>query len=187
MRFIKLVCLSLLLLWSAPSSVESRQDHIAVAMRSLGKTESKGPNRSPEIDSWARRYRVPLGVSYCALYTSNALDSSEAAILTPTYRGAWAQGFRKGRKVWTAAQVLEGRYKPKRGDVVIWQRGGTIYGHVGFVLSWDRARGTTIEGNTSCGAGSDWNGDGICIKSRKISLGASFRIVAFVDVTYVRK
>ena len=84
-----------------------------------------------------------------------------------------------------ASRVLLGQKVPKGGDLIIWRKGNTIFGHIGFVLTWDGACGTTIEANTSDGAyGSQSNGDGVYVRERCIQPGNYFRIVSFTPVTY---
>jgi hypothetical protein len=84
-----------------------------------------------------------------------------------------------------ASQVLIGQKRPEPGDIIVWKKGNTIFGHAGIVLEWDGACGKTIEANTSSGVyGSQADGDGVWIRERCIEPGNYFRIVSFTPVTY---
>ena len=86
----------------------------------------------------------------------------------------------------SAAKVLRGEVTIPDGSIVIWKRGTTPSGHVGFTtLPWRGAEGYTIEANTSPGNnGSQYNGDGIFQRHRSIAPGAAFRITHFTIVKY---
>jgi len=84
-----------------------------------------------------------------------------------------------------ASQVLIGQKRPEPGDIVVWRKGNTIFGHAGIVLEWNGACGKTIEANTSSGVyGSQADGDGVWIRERCIEPGNYFRIVSFTPVMY---
>jgi hypothetical protein len=72
------------------------------------------------------------------------------------------------------------------GTLIGWQRGNTIFGHLGIVKEWNGRCGTTIEGNTSApnSGGSQFNGGGVHTKERCIEPLAHFRITWFTPVTY---
>lgn len=152
--------------------------HLRVALAFVGLRETTGPNRSPEIDRWNRFAGAPLGSSYCAAFVSWCLH--EANVKAPRLKTAWAKNFVVKGRSRTATDVAAGRYQPQPGDIIIWTRG--TGGHVGFCQSWSGQSGRTVEANTSPGAGSQWNGDGVYERSRSLSPFSHFRIVAFTPV-----
>jgi hypothetical protein len=80
-------------------------------------------------------------------------------------------------------EVLRGGYHPKAGDIIIWARGSSIQGHAGFVLQdWKGISGWTLEANTSAGKGSQYDGNGVFKRWRKIEPYAYFRILGFIEV-----
>ncbi len=108
-----------------------------------------------------------------------------AHAVTPTYRGGLAINYH-GRESLTARDVVRGRGDVRIGDVVIWQHGEGIRGHVGIVERVvDRWTIVTIEANTSPGPhGSQDDGDGIWRRLRRIELYNFFRIRWFTHVSY---
>lgn len=82
------------------------------------------------------------------------------------------------KQTFTAYDVVMGRQQIKKGDILIWQKGTTIYGHTGFASDdWDGTTGKTIEANTSPGTGGNQsNGDGVYQRKRTIEVYSYFRI-----------
>lgn len=81
----------------------------------------------------------------------------------------------------TAYDVVMGKKKVLKGDIAIWQKGTTIYGHSGLVeYDWDGTKGKTIEANTSSSnTGSQSEGEGVYEKHRRIEVYSYFRIKWF--------
>lgn len=172
----------LLLLAVAFSQLSSfGNKHLDTALKYSWVREVK-PNRSPQIDYWNKHVGNPLGASYCGAFAGNAIKVCSA----PKVKSGLAQNYyRKAPDSlrFSAGDVLKGKQKVKAGDLVIWARGSTIYGHIAIALyDWDGAQGWTIEGNTSAGAGSQYDGDGVFIRYRKIQPYSYFRIIGFVRV-----
>lgn len=164
-----------MLLLSAPLSL-GRLSYLDSARKYLYVREIK-PNRSKEIDKWNNLVGAPLGSSYCAAFVGsmlklNNIDNPRASALARNY-------YTNGYKRFTAGDVLLGRVQIKEGDIIVWARGNTINGHVGFAnKDWIKDKGETIEANTSSGAkGSQYNGDGVFIRQRKIEPYSFFRII----------
>ncbi len=179
MLLLFLVCAASWPLASLPTERPVRTRVIETARKYVGTTERGGPNRGPEVDRWNRAVGAPLGSPWCGAYTSGVL--TEAGAREPRVRTALAKGF-VTKASFSASSVLVGRYKPKPGDVVVWTRRSG--GHVGFI---EQARSpdtfVTIEGNTSSGKrGSQWNGDGVYRRTRRIEPYNAFRIIAFTPV-----
>lgn len=135
-------------------------------------------NRSPYIDQWNRSAGVPPGSYYCASFVSWCLK--EARVRFPKKNTASSRAFIVPGRSYTTQQILLGVYRPKAGDILVWVRQGG--GHIGFVIGWDKATGTTIEANTSSGKGSQANGDGVYRRTRRIEPFSAFRITHFTVV-----
>lgn len=166
------------LLWAADPP------HLHVARGFVGMTERGGANRGVWIDYWARRYGVPIGSSWCALFTWATADSA-GAILPRAFGLATAKRWRV-KDSHSAKDVLLGRYRPSPGDYIGWTHGNTWRGHAGWVDRWNGASGWTIEGNTSNGAqGSQHNGDGVYRRRRTIDPHAFFRVEFFTPIKYL--
>ncbi len=139
-------------------------------------------NRSVEIDTWNRYVGNPLGASYCGAFVGYSIQKCTA----PKVRSGLARNYyykAHDSLRYSAGEVLRGKKQVKAGDLIIWSRGSTIYGHVGIALyDWNGRSGWTIEGNTSSGRGSQYDGDGVFIRWRTIQPNAYFRIIGFVRV-----
>jgi hypothetical protein len=133
----------------------------------------KPDNRSADIDRWNRYVGNPLGSPYCAAFASSMIKQphikSGAAVRLITKNAIKSDDVLKGVKV-------------EPGWVVIWRKGNSFNGHAGIVVQWDRKSGTTIEGNTSAGKGSQSNGDGVFERQRKIEPFNYFRITHFTPI-----
>jgi len=142
----------------------------------------KKPNRSPEIDKWNRNVGNPLGASYCGAFGYSMMKGCKH----PAVRSGLARNYyTKSTYRFTAEDVLRGKAHVKKGDIIIWRRGSTVYGHFAFALKdWKGTSGWTIEGNTSSGRGSQYDGDGVFIRWRTIQPYNFFRIMGFVRVLY---
>ena len=181
MRFSFLVfALSLLLL----SSTVSGQKHLQIAQTYIGTKEATGHNDGEPVESFLRSVGRHKGDSWCAAFVSYCLTVANAK--QPMIRSGLAREFKRGNGMIKAVDVLRGTRKVDKGFIVGWEKGETISGHIGFVLTkWNKQNGTTIEGNTSSGErGSQADGDGVYIRSRSIQPANYFRICWFVPVGY---
>lgn len=168
----------LLLLVSETAFAQAPQ--VDTALRYVGMRETLGSNRSPVIDAWNRALGVPLGSPYCATGLSYWLTAANVRV--PSMRSARARSFVTSKAI-DASRVLRGEVRILRGDIIIWKR--SQGGHIGVAESdWTGARGRAVEANTSSGRiGSQWNGDGIWIRDRRITPLSSFRITHIIKVT----
>lgn len=84
-----------------------------------------------------------------------------------------------------AQRVLAGVERIRKGDILIFTRAGGG-GHIEIAAQdWKGLEGPSIGGNTSSGRkGSQWNGDGVYVRWRKIVPYATFRIVYIVRPRY---
>lgn len=174
-----LIIISLL----ACCSSAAAQPHADTAAAYIG-TFEWGTNAGPDVERFLASVGLPVGNPWCAAFASYCLDAARPEPSAPHTRSGLASRFiaRSSNK---ASDVLYGRYAPERGDLVIWRRGNTIYGHIGIVDDWDGACGYVIEGNTSSGIyGSQRDGDGVHRRYRCIEPGNYFRIVSFTRVVY---
>jgi len=133
----------------------------------------KPDNRSTDIDRWNKYVRNPLGASYCAAFASSMVND-------PKLKSGAAIRLIKKNSI-KSDDVLKGK-KIEPGWIVIWRKGNSPFGHAGIVVSWDRKSGTTIEGNTSAGKGSQSNGNGVFERQRKIEPFNYFRITHFTPI-----
>ena len=174
----------MLSLWLLPLHSLSQQIplHLQIAISYIGTTEATGHNDGPEIEHIIKKMGGAKGASYCAYFVAFCIDS--AKVKTPTVRSGMARGYIRKNSI-PANDVLIGKTQIPAGTIVIFRKGETPYGHVGFTYRWYKQYGTTVEGNTSLGIkGSQSNGDGIYARKRKIEPLNYFRITNFTLVTY---
>lgn len=142
----------------------------------------KGPNRSPDIDRWNKFVGNALGSSYCGAFAGYCKNQGGGKwkFLSGLAQAYFTHAPKNMRH--TALEVIQGKYKPVEGDMIIWGKGNTFYGHIGFVnVDWVGISGFTIEANTSSGeSGSQANGDGVFIRRRTIYRYQYFRIIGFI-------
>lgn len=174
--------LLLLLLLPVSASLSQEPKHLQIANTFVGTVEKTGHNDGPVIEHIIKKMGGAKGSSYCAYFVSYCLDS--ARVKTPTVRSGLARSFRRKNSI-PARDVLIGKVKIPPGTIIVWEKGETINGHTGFVKTWGKRYGTTVEGNTSPGtSGSQANGDGIWFRKRSIEPANYFRITSFTLVTY---
>jgi len=187
----------------APARPEAGELAVGIAAGYVGTDEKGGANRGPEVEAFQRAVGIPSGSAWCAAFVGFVLGEAERQSgrrVVPAVRIGVATAY-LGRESVRAQDVLRGVARPPVGSLVVWRRGATWRGHVGFVLGdpgsspgqardvegagWSGRCGRTIEGNTSSGsAGSQADGDGVWERVRCIQPGAYFRIVAFTPVRY---
>lgn len=150
-------------------------DPVAVANTHIASRETHGPNRSPVIDRWNRAVSIPLGSPYCASACSAWL--TESGCEHTRIRSGWSRAFVQDPRAVSASKVLRGEVNVEKGDIIVWKRKGG--GHIGIAAEdWEGSEGATIEANTSPpkGKGSQWDGDGVWRRWRKITPFGSYRI-----------
>ena len=149
-----------------------------IARAFVGHRET-APNRSPWVDYWNRRVGAPLGSPWCAAFVAFVLDS--ARVSYPTVRSAAARAYITARSV-PASMALSAA---RRGWLVIWRRGSSGWqGHIGILVRSTAERFTTIEGNTALRAGTEWDGDGVALRTRewRTALVGAFRVTHITPV-----
>ena len=73
----------------------------------------------------------------------------------------------------------------RRGWLVIWRRGSSGWqGHIGILVRSIAERFTTIEGNTALQSGTEWDGDGVALRTRewRTALVGAFRVTHVTPV-----
>ena len=155
--------------------------HIKIAQSYIGTTELTGHNDGVNVEKFLRSVGLSKGNPWCAAFVSNCLI--EAGVREPSIRTALARKFITKQSI-KASDVLIGKVNIKPGTIVVWQKGNTVFGHVGFIEKQiDKQNFITIEGNTSSGIkGSQSDGDGVYRRSRAIQPANYFRITAFTLV-----
>lgn len=125
------------------------------------------PNRSPEIDTYNRNVKAPLGSKWCASFVSYNLTYFGI----PNPNSAWSPSFSAAKDViWKPK--MKTALTPDTGDVVSYYNAKLkrVY-HVGVFGYFDK-NGVPIvyEGNTSGGFGGvDNDGDGVYKKKRDLN------------------
>lgn len=156
--------------------------HLEIA-RGFNGTQEKGNNRGYWIDRFNRPYHN-IGGPYCATGVAFWLDSAGAIYPKGS---ALARNYKK-KDSKSALDVLYNRAKVNVGDIIVWQRGATIYGHAGIAdTGWTNKKGLTVQANTGppkAKGSAQWNGSGVYIKMAAIEPYNYFRIIAFTPVRY---
>lgn len=145
-------------------------------------TKEIGKNRGEFIDKFNNFTKVPLGSPYCASFVSYVIDSVGKLIpLKNKVKSALAMKLRN-KNTYSAKDVLNGKRYPQEGEVIVWQKGKSIFGHAGIVTKdWTKNNGQTIQANTNKSRESR-DGNGIYVKNAKIQPFNYFRIVAFTPI-----
>jgi len=130
-----------------------------------------GKNRGKQVDIFNKNVGNPLGSDWCGAFVAYCLDAVNSEFKVRS--GLARHYYTKAEKTYSAGEVLRGKRQVEFGDMVIWARGKTIFGHVAFALNWEGKRGTTIEGNTD---------KGVAVKNRVIYPYSYFRIIGFAEV-----
>lgn len=143
--------------------------------------KEQGNNGGYWVTRFLRSVGLKPGNPWCAAFVSFCLDS--AKVKTLKTRSGLARHFISKNKTIKASKVSFENMELPQGTVVIWRRGTTMFGHVGFTDNWKGVSGTTIEGNTTSGKkGSQWNGGGVWSRKRTINPYNYFRITDFAPL-----
>lgn len=168
---------SLPLLSASPTVNVDGQNVRQIAYGFVGVKE-EGNNGGFWVTKFLKSVGLKPGNPWCAAFVSYCLDSAKIRSLKT--RSGLARHFITKNKTIKATKVATQNMKLPQGTVVVWRRGTTMSGHVGFVDQWIGKSGTTIEGNTTSGkGGSQWNGGGVWHRKRTINPYDHFRITDF--------
>jgi hypothetical protein len=160
--------------------------HLDTAISYIGTVELTNHNDGPIVEKFLRIVGRKKGDSWCAAFVSYCLKAAEVSY--PGIRSGLARSFRLKNSI-RAREVLTGKQKIFPGTIIVWEKGNTVFGHVGFVEKWFKQNGVTIEGNT-CRNGAcpvftkddQSNFEGVFRKKRSIEPGNYFRITCFTQV-----
>lgn len=170
--------ISSLPLSASQTANESDGERVRNIAKGFVGTREIGNNGGPWVTRFLKSVGLRPGNPWCAAFVSFCLDS--AKIKTLKTRSGLARHFISKNKTIRATKVIQSNMELPPGTVVVWRRGTTTFGHVGFVDTWKGKSGTTIEGNTSSGrSGSQWNGGGVWNRTRTINPYNHFRITDF--------
>lgn len=158
--------------------------HLDTAKFYLGTKELTGKNDGEAVERFLKSVGRKKGDAWCAAFASYTLIAAKN-VKEPTVRSGLARSFVTKKSI-KAADVLRKIKTIPVGSLVIWRKGTSISGHIGILRDdWAGEKGKTIEGNTSSGAaGSQYDGDGVFARTRKIEPANYFRITDFTLVTY---
>jgi hypothetical protein len=164
--------------------LEESPPHLTLADSFIGTTELTGNNDGLEVEQFLESVGLAKGNPYCAAFVSYILDETPG-VEQPTTRSGLASHFIMANSI-EAREVLRGTTSVPDGTLVIWQKGNTIFGHVGFVAEQSEQNlFTTIEANTRSGVyGNQRDGDGVWQRTRSIQPANYFRITNFTKVMY---
>ena len=175
MRYSYLLCVICFLLclnnvtYASPAHLDTARNYVG--------TKEIVNNGGYQVEQFLKSVGLQKGFSWCAAFVSYCLDKAKNKF---QIRSALARKFITSKSI-PAIKVLQRRVSIPKGSLVIWEKGKTINGHIGFVnKDWCGKSGETIEGNTSPSSkGSQENGDGVYIKNREIQPYSYFRITHF--------
>ena len=159
--------------------------HLKYAINYLGYQEQK--NNSGDFVDWlleSCNIKAGSHASWCSGFVSKMMDL--ANVISPSKRTALANGYRSKQSI-KARDVKYGSAKLKQNTwyLVIWQKGTTSFGHIGFLLIHNNKFYYVIEGNGSSGnKGDQSNGGMVVLRSRQIEPNAYFRITWFTEIKY---
>lgn len=172
--FLSVVCSSL----SAQSSVHKADSVIKIAR------QEKGVSVKTHKSYIIKNYLKPVGINsyanWCAAFVSYCLRKVEVSF--KINRAAVARQYITKSSI-KAEYVLMGATVIPKAALVIWGKGDTWQGHIGFTTKeWSGKSGYTIEGNTS--SNSTRSGGNVEEKKRTIQPFAYFRITHFTVPLY---
>lgn len=146
-----------------PCSDSLRVRALAWAEREVGVTEATGHNDGERVEFYLRHVGLGKGYPYCAAFVVTAADETRVREPLPIKRTALAYGIFLDAK----ARGVLSKLGPQRGDILTWHFTNKPQGHTGFVDSVGRGGNiTTIEANTSAGAGDQRDGGGVYRRHR---------------------
>jgi len=155
--------------------------YLDTAFSYIGIKEATGHNDGVEVERFLKSVGRKKGDSGCAAFVSYCLTVTNHPF---PVRSGLARSFVTKKSI-LATKVLQGQKQVETGDLIIWQNGNTISGHIGFVILVKDKKYITIEGNTSSGQkGAQADGDGVYIKTRTIQPYNYFRVKWFTRINY---
>lgn len=162
-----------------PQSGGATDAFLAQVLQIAAAEEQKGvrevpvnSNRGPEVDAYARRAGVPLGLAWCCSFVYWCFDEAAkaSARANPMFKTAgclahWNNAGRHGARCIAAADAVANPSVVQPGMVFVMDYGRGL-GHTGLVESVGGGYISTIEGNTD--ASKTREGGGVYRLARKI-------------------
>ncbi len=163
-----------------PQPLDTTVLHVQIARANIGVP----PKDS--VNVWLSFVGLPSNNPWCAAAQSAWLH--QAGVKSPLLKTGLARNYifktNKNSRI-SAGRVLAGIETVPKGSLVVFQRGNTIFGHIGTsTVEWTGADGIYISGNTSPPGGAEASGGGVWEKPIKINPNSYMRITDFVIVTY---
>jgi hypothetical protein len=118
------------------------------ARKEIGKGETTGDNKGPDVMRYHAITGAPSGASWCASFVSFCFhEGNPGAMPYKATAGARETLKRFKDKGWTYTASVNS--PPEPGDILVFWRGSKTgwMGHIGIVESYDNGIVTTIEGN----------------------------------------
>lgn len=153
--------------------------HIDTSMCYVGVSDN-GNNTGYWVELWQNNVGITRGSAWCAAYVYSMLKLVN--IEKQFIRSGQAQKYITKKSI-KANDVFKGVVTVPAGSLVIWKKGETWKGHIGFNrFAWKGRKGNTIEGNTA--PEDDSNGGYTMLRTRTIQPFNYFRITHFTLVRY---
>jgi len=170
---------------ACPGSTMNGIAHLDTAISYIGTVELTNHNDGPIVEKFLKSVGRKKGDSWCAAFVSYCLKTAE--VNYPRICSGLARSFKLKNSI-RVREVLIGKQKIFPGIIIVWEKGNTVFGHVGFVEKWFKQNGVTIEGNTcsdrihSVVMTNELIHEGVFRKNRTIEPGNYFRITCFTQV-----
>ena len=162
--------------------------HLKYALRYIGYQEEKN-NSGSFVDWLLESCNIKPGshASWCSGFVSKMMDLADVSY--PEKRTALAMGYRDKSSIKARDVAYGGVHLEKnKWYLVIWQKGTTSFGHIGFLYVDKNKTFYVIEGNGASGnSGDQSNGGMVVLRQRTIQPYAYFRIVWFTEIKYERR
>lgn len=151
---------------------------VAEARKHLGKTEVGANNHGPIVKECLGFFGMEEGSAWCMAFAQYCVHKALKPLgVKPKIvksAGVW--------DTWEKSPKELKLSRPEVGSLVIWRKKGTFAGHAGIVTMVQGDKFTTIEGNTSPGAGINRDGDGVYEKRRDMKGYGSMELIGFLKV-----
>lgn len=149
---------------------------IEAAASCIGITEVGGDNKGPWVELFQATVSRPQGQSWCLDFLQACIAYVELSFGIQSPLPATELCL----DLWNQSKNYHSVIPPRPGDLILWQFGDTLHGHVGLILGEDSLRYKTVEGNTSDSIGIDANGDGVYLKYRAKGGSKTFHQLGFL-------
>lgn len=161
---------------------------LQVAQACVGIREQGGNNRGPMVKLIQDTVGDPDAWAWCASFVQTCLAYVELKtnVKSPVLAHEHVLSMWNGSPAVNKKRLngLMPSDAPAGGSIVIWQKGQTVSGHTGIVVSGTRSEFFAIEGNTEAGLDTKGrvvrDGGGVYHTRRQITPKGSMRILGFI-------